>query len=83
MERKLQAGEDEGNYLTLSMKKGGVEIKIPVVLQAVKTDDRRVHNGDLSILPRRIPTVQMAKPVDKDTVALGAWWKWKWAVVQG
>jgi hypothetical protein len=67
MERKLQAGEDEGNYLTLSMKKGGVEIKIPVVLQAVKTDDRRVHNGDLSILPRRIPTVQMAKPVDKDT----------------
>ena len=36
MERKLQAGEDEGNYLTLSMKKGGVEIEIPVVLKAVK-----------------------------------------------
>ena len=67
MERKLQAGEDEGNYVTLSMKKGGVEIEIPVVLKAVKTDDWHVHNGDLSVLPRCIPTVQMAKPVDKDT----------------
>jgi len=67
MERKLQAGEDDGNYLTLSIKKGGVEIKIPVVLKAVKTDDRRVHNSDLSIIPRRIPTVQIAKRVDKDT----------------
>ena len=70
MERKLQAGEEEGNYLTLSMKKGGIEIQIPVVLNAVKTDDRRTYNGDLSILPRRIPTLQMAEPVDKDTVGM-------------
>ena len=41
IERKLQAGEDECNYLTLSMKKGGIEIKIPVVLNTVKTDDRQ------------------------------------------
>ena len=50
MERKMQADEDKGNYLTLSMKKGGVEIKIPVVLKVVKTDDWRVHISDLSIL---------------------------------
>ena len=70
MERKLQAGEEEGNYLTLSMKKGGVKIQIPVVLNAVKTDDRRTYNSNVSIVPRRIPTLQIAEPVDKDTVGM-------------